>query len=341
MDQFQDFEHRVLRLIALLGACFAFFLTFYYMLWIGNKPIGVACLTHALVSTGVFASSHRRPDLARQHGRLIIAVTTMVIWTGVYFDSTAVGNDPWMVMFPALVFSLSGPRPGSMWITVALLGMILIRLVQPNSVPLASVLNTTFAYVTTAIIVGIFAVQNRKNVRLIRQLGNTDSLTGALNRRTFAQTLEDEFHRNLRQGTSMTVFMVDVDHFKSFNDRYGHVEGDDVLVKVAQALKHTARRAGEYVFRYGGEEFCVLCSTLDDDQAEAFAEQLRLSVAGLALEHDGSPIGLVSVSVGYRFVKLLEPLVPTVLVEQADKALYLAKALGRNRVERYLSAAAA
>ena len=105
-------------------------------------------------------------------------------------------------------------------------------------------------------------------------------------------------------------------------------------------MKQTARRAGDFVFRYGGEEFCVICSGLDDAHAADFAEQLRIGVETLDSEHHDSPIGRISVSVGYRHADSLDALTPDRLIDQADKALYLAKANGRNQIERYISAGA-
>jgi diguanylate cyclase (GGDEF)-like protein len=335
MDQFQGFKLRVLRHLALLGAVVTFSLVFYYYFWADNRRISLACLVCAAIDLGIFADSHVRPQHSTMHSRLLMATTVMLMWIGIYLDEPEVVNDPWLIMFPAIAFSLVNPTSAAICTVAGLIGMFVVRQVQPHPVPLASALIIAFAYTTTSIIIAIFAFQNRENVQLIRKLGDTDSLTGVLNRRTLNETLEAEFRRNLRQAMSMTVFMVDVDYFKPYNDRYGHVRGDSVLVTIADALKQTARRSGDFVFRYGGEEFCILCSGLDVAQAATFAEQLRANVEALALEHEDSAVGRISVSVGYRHADTLMPLTPNSFVEEADQALYLAKTNGRNRVERH------
>ena len=196
-------------------------------------------------------------------------------------------------------------------------------------------MSLTLAIATISIALFFFSLQIENNERAIIDMGNKDSLTGTLNRSSFAETLEGELRRNLRQQSSMIVFMIDVDHFKAYNDRYGHVNGDGILVRVADVLKQTARRSGDFVFRYGGEEFCILSPALDRTQAATFAEALRANVEALALKHDATPLGIVTVSVGFRHADVLAKLTPDLFVEEADKALYLAKANGRNRVESY------
>ena len=131
----------------------------------------------------------------------------------------------------------------------------------------------------------------------------------------------------------MTVYMIDVDSFKLYNDHYGHIHGDKVLERIAEALKSTAKRSGDYVFRYGGEEFCIICSGLEPGQSAAFAEKLRANVEALDIEHETSRLGKVSVSVGCQNADSLANLTAESMVEAADKALYRAKANGRNRCE--------
>lgn len=134
----------------------------------------------------------------------------------------------------------------------------------------------------------------------------------------------------------MTVLMIDVDYFKAYNDHYGHVSGDRVLTRIAEELKQSARRPGDFVFRYGGEEFCILCSGLDAAQAANFATGLCSRIADLAIEHRVSPPGCITVSIGSDQADSLSRLTPEQFNHAADKAPYRAKTQGRNRVERYL-----
>jgi len=126
--------------------------------------------------------------------------------------------------------------------------------------------------------------------------------------------------------------MIDIDHFKAFNDIYGHREGDECLRNVASMLASALQRAGDFIARYGGEEFAVVLPATDLNHAKNHAETLRLRVDQAALGHEGSPFGRVTISAGVASVIPDDSLASTVLVEWADRALYAAKDAGRNRV---------
>jgi diguanylate cyclase (GGDEF)-like protein len=145
-----------------------------------------------------------------------------------------------------------------------------------------------------------------------------------------------EINRCRRSGQPLTVIMLDIDYFKMFNDNYGHLYGDSVLEQVADALKQTAQRAGDYVFRYGGEEFCILTSGLGRDEARQFAEKLRLSVCALDIENTLSPHRRLTASAGFWCVSDVSEITPSALLLNADNALYRAKADGRNTVVDFL-----
>ena len=170
------------------------------------------------------------------------------------------------------------------------------------------------------------------NARL-QQIAMQDGLTGIANRRCFDQTLAREHRRAARLEMPLALLLVDVDWFKAFNDTYGHLAGDACLRGIAQALDPNARRPLDLVARYGGEEFAVLLPDTDEAGAMAIAEAVRKSVRELALDHAGSPAGMVSVSIGVGVARP-RPAGPdaTGLVDMADAALYRAKAAGRDRV---------
>jgi diguanylate cyclase (GGDEF)-like protein len=129
--------------------------------------------------------------------------------------------------------------------------------------------------------------------------------------------------------------MLDIDYFKDFNDTNGHLAGDERLRQVAQALARTLGRAGDLVARYGGEEFVVLLPGMGAADAKALAERLRLSVEGLGLSHNASPVArVVTLSVGVATAVAEEGTSPALLLASADEALYRAKREGRNRVEQ-------
>ncbi|WP_134494290.1 GGDEF domain-containing protein [Microvirga pakistanensis] len=167
-------------------------------------------------------------------------------------------------------------------------------------------------------------------------LAATDPLTGLANRRTFDLRLEIEWLRAARDGTPLSLLLIDVDQFKSYNDFYGHQQGDECLRKVARVIADGARRPGDLVARYGGEEIVVLLPGTDASGAATIAERIRASVEALAVHHEAnSPSYTLTISIGsVTQSPAADPsnTSPASLIEMADKALYQAKQDGRNRV---------
>jgi diguanylate cyclase len=169
---------------------------------------------------------------------------------------------------------------------------------------------------------------------VLETLAMQDGLTGLANRRHFDLTLSNEINRARRSGACVGLLLIDIDHFKRFNDLYGHPEGDGCIQAVARAVAASANRAGELAARYGGEEMAVILPGLDLQKSIALAERMRLAIRNLGVTHDGNPAGVVTVSIG------VHALVPDgtdqnaaqTLVQNADLALYQAKANGRDRV---------
>ncbi len=161
----------------------------------------------------------------------------------------------------------------------------------------------------------------------------TDPLTGLYNRRKFEEVAENEIRRAHRGGYALGLIMFDIDYFKSINDQYGHVRGDEVLQEVAQCLTIMSRRPNDFAFRIGGEEF-VFLTVSDDIQATAdFAELIRANIEGLRIPNKGSDIhDFVTVSIGIATYKPESDESVYDLLSQADERLYMAKSLGRNRV---------
>jgi len=169
--------------------------------------------------------------------------------------------------------------------------------------------------------------------RKLELLSNTDGLTGIANRRSFDLVLRQEWNRAQRSATPLAVILLDVDHFKRFNDHYGHLAGDDCLRSLAQVLVSSARRSGELVARYGGEEFVVLMPDTGLEAALEVARRIQEAVWSLALPHDETTPGIVTFSLGVACLVPTEHYVADNLLRQADVALYRAKELGRNRIE--------
>lgn len=169
--------------------------------------------------------------------------------------------------------------------------------------------------------------------KLLQIQSNTDSLTNISNRRHFDYLLSEEWNRGQRNGTPLAVIMLDIDHFKSYNDLHGHLAGDNCLQRIAQGLAHSARRAGESVARYGGEEFVILLPNADKQAGFEAAKHIQKIVLSLAIPHVTSSSGIVTVSLGVASLKPSSQQLPVELLRQADGALYRAKFAGRNCVQ--------
>ena len=164
----------------------------------------------------------------------------------------------------------------------------------------------------------------------VKMLSMTDELTGLPNRRAFLRRLEDEVGRTRRYGFRLALVMIDLDHFKSINDRYGHAGGDTVLRTYAEEIL-TVFRQHDLVARYGGEEFAVLLPNTDEHGAMAALNKVRRAVSETRWEMDGHYMELPTFSAGLTlFVQGDDT---QSLIQRADEALYSAKNLGRNRIE--------
>lgn len=171
----------------------------------------------------------------------------------------------------------------------------------------------------------------------LSQIAATDGLTGVPNRRSFEEALEREWRRATRHETSVAVLMLDVDHFKLYNDHYGHQMGDDVLRSVAECISGKMRRPGDTAARYGGEEFVALLADTELTGALNVAESIREAVTALAIPHAASPAGQITISIGVACIRPTLGERPSALIREADQALYDAKRAGRDQVMSGLS----
>ena len=166
----------------------------------------------------------------------------------------------------------------------------------------------------------------------LRELTLTDALTGVANRRGFDEAIDSEWRRCARAKVPVGLILVDIDHFKRFNDAYGHQAGDACLVEVGAAMRRAAARPQDLVARYGGEEFVILLPQEHLSGAEHVAKKLLDEIARLAIPHQHSSASpWVTVSMGVASVTPGEGRAPTMLVRCADALLYEAKAAGRNQ----------
>lgn len=178
----------------------------------------------------------------------------------------------------------------------------------------------------------VLALALADRIRMLAAQARTDALTGIANRGAFDLRLLEEWRRGARTRARLAIVMIDVDRFKAYNDRCGHLRGDRVLAAVARAISETVRRPEDLVARYGGEEFAVVLPGCSREDAARIAEAVRAAVRALAIPHPASEHGRVTISAGVASAMPRHDLSPATLVAAADRALYGAKERGRNRV---------
>jgi diguanylate cyclase (GGDEF)-like protein len=172
----------------------------------------------------------------------------------------------------------------------------------------------------------------REQAHVLLSQSLSDGLTGVGNRRYFDVCIDKEWRASKRNSKQLSLLLIDVDHFKRYNDRYGHQQGDLCLQQVAAAMRNALPRSTDLLFRYGGEEFCALLPEMRSADAVEVAEKLRASVQSLALPHANAPAGIVSVSIGVASHNRRNHTDYGHLIQAADDALYEAKHAGRNIV---------
>lgn len=174
----------------------------------------------------------------------------------------------------------------------------------------------------------------KQMTKLLETMAWVDGLTCIPNRRRFDAVMESEWKRALRASSPLSLILVDIDHFKQFNDHYGHGAGDRCLKEVASALSAAVTRGGDLVARYGGEEFVLLAPETNINGIRQLAEQLCSRVAALNIPHEHSSAApQVTISAGYACVIPSASSTPAMLLEAADKMLYRAKESGRNQAQ--------
>lgn len=173
--------------------------------------------------------------------------------------------------------------------------------------------------------------QMQRAYETVEKLALLDGLTGVANRRLLDQTLTREWISSKRDKLPLSVLLIDVDLFKSYNDFYGHLEGDECLRQVAQKIQAVLRRPLDMLARYGGEEFVGVLPNTSEEGAEAIAEQIRKVIEGCAMTHSRSPFGIVTISIGCATQVPSDASSISRLLKEADTALYQAKTTGRNR----------
>jgi len=175
-------------------------------------------------------------------------------------------------------------------------------------------------------------LQSAHQRHLLEHLAMIDSLTEIANRRRYDKALENEWRRGARTHSPLSLAIIDVDHFKAYNDRQGHAEGDNVLRTIANCLRNFALRPGDLVARYGGEEFVLLLPNTDATAGARIGNEIRAGIEALHLPHPNSSVGpYVTISLGGMTTTPVGGTVDPRFFPEADAALYAAKMEGRNR----------
>lgn len=297
----------------------------------------------------IVANYHGRHNLARN---LLLVVASVQLFVVTSFISSAAGVHLfYFTLASIVVFLFRRIRLAHYALLMALLGVLFLAshfLFPEGSTP--APVDSPWVELMFGLSVGgsltlsaAFLFLFRRSIDLaetelmlsnqhLERLSGTDQLTGLANRRELDQVLKAAWLRVVHQGLPLSVLMCDVDYFKLFNDRYGHVEGDRCLQAVADTMRRLCGRPGDLVARYGGEEFVIVLPGADEDGARNVAERIRRAVAELHMPNADAPgthtvtisIGGATTGTGYHAV--------AAMLKQADQALYRAKGGGRNRV---------
>jgi diguanylate cyclase (GGDEF)-like protein len=309
-----------LEVIAAFAACGVIGIVPFaiYRFATGNPFAGVVDL--AIVAGICLAVAHAARSSDRRRACLFLAVVTTV---GCLASATILGPPGLFWMYPALLgnFLLLSRGSASLVTAFALTFLAVQGKAYDSKSQLAMFLVTA---IVSGLVAFAFSSRTESQRRALEKLATLDSLTGIPNRRAMEQELRMAVAEHQREGTAFGLAMLDLDHFKSVNDEYGHEAGDEVLIAFAELLRCATRKV-DRCFRFGGEEFVLLMPGTDDDGLQAIDANLRHRVAA-ELSYRGR---VVTVSIGAASLRSREDW--QTWMARADAALYLAKKLGRNR----------
>jgi diguanylate cyclase (GGDEF)-like protein len=301
----------------------------------------------------------RRPGML-EHYTTVVAITSAFVLAAKLFETIAF-QDQAMALYASYVCALTTNlimlafRSPPLLAVASCLGGTAICLVaaQLTGVPIEISPFHTYVAASTCVSLGVAhfserqdrinylqslllaheSAKSRKLNEELAQIARTDPLTAIANRRHFDLQLRAEWDRARRERTNVALLYIDIDHFKAFNDAYGHPAGDECLAAVARAINSSSKRPADLAARYGGEEFVLLLPSTDLAGAETVAASVLSAVDGLAIEHRASGTArFVTVSVGIASLSAVDHPDERELVRAADEALYRAKSEGRHRV---------
>ena len=324
------------------------------LIWFLAYLNGFLCL-------GALGLFHRFPILKRHYQTVISALTFFgvldtCVLTLSFAEPRLSQQGSYIIIFVyMLVYFLSGVRPRLLLMvctlagivplfTMGLLGRAYDELMYFYAVIVSNCVGFMLSYLMLAKdrvsflqarLLEIDKIRSSAMREELTRLSQEDAVTGLSNRRYFNETIAAEWDRADRSGQPLSLLFIDVDHFKSYNDTYGHLQGDDALVQIANILKSHLMRSSDIAARYGGEEFVLLLPNTPAEGARVVADKLLAAIDRLAIEHHGSHTAAhVTISIGVTTWQpsTLRNMSPNRLIDQADSAVYQAKAAGRHCV---------
>lgn len=322
------------------------------LIWFLMYLNGAVCLATLPIIANI-------PGLMRHFQRFIVVVS----FVGIFFSSflTVQYEEPrltqqggYIVVFVyMLIYFLTGTRPLILWFTCLIAGLLPLPILCLMGVKFDPMLY--FYSVIFSNFIGFFVSQSiigKERISFLQarlleldklhskllsneliRLSNEDPLTSLYNRRYFNESIRTEWDRAERSGEPLSLVFVDIDCFKNYNDTYGHLKGDDALIKVAVAMKEQMRRSSDMAARYGGEEFILLLPNTPSSGAQVVANNIMKAIDDLKVEHKASLTGqYLTLSIGVATWDGETDMTETQLIAQADLAVYQAKSDGRHRV---------
>jgi diguanylate cyclase (GGDEF)-like protein len=328
----QRFRAAVLHMYLRIAAIVSLPLSVVYFLFIPTPDGGLVLFTFGLLALWMkWHTRHDSEESLRFANRVVLAFMCMMLY-GTFTSTERLHQEVWVMIFPIVFAPIVAERERIVWMVAGVVSFATAVLMRSEPLTATSAFALVTAYLTLGFVTLMLVRHNEQNIERLAHMSIIDPLTKVYNRGYLKDVMVSEINRCRRSKHALTVIMLDIDYFKMFNDNYGHLFGDSVLEQVADVLKRTAQRSGDYVFRYGGEEFCIVTSVISRDEALQFAEKMRLNIYALGIENRQSPHRYLTASVGFWCVSDLNEITPSELLLNADNALYRAKDAGRNAV---------
>lgn len=339
MDTYRESQRQLARpyrkavLRTLLGLTFVSGILFCFLnLQRGNHPLAFAELGMSMYSAFIFVAVRRTQHLERW----VLAYLLPFFITMMYALSTPRATTTvfaWVLLIPILAHLLTGRRQGliisATFMSIAAVIFYLKNRDNPDLMAILPIANIGIMSFCILAFSHIYEITREQSEKKLLKLAQTDPLTGLANRARLTDVFERERRRSLRQGTPLTVMILDLDHFKTVNDRFGHEMGDKALQHVSRILQKSLRRT-DLAARLGGEEFVLLLTETSETQAKAAANKIRETIEHSPLMYSGETISL-TISGGIAEYGAHGDSLQA-LIRQADRCLYHAKQTGRNQI---------